>query len=88
MNTKGILMVLLVTALLLMIPLVAMQVTTEVHRTISDFIVMGALLLAAGFGFLRTSSKTTNMKHKFAIGLIFLLVLLIIRVELAVGIFD
>lgn len=48
-------------ALLLLLPLVAMQFTDEVNWTVSDFIVMGAMLLGAGGAFelaLRTSGQT------------------------------
>lgn len=37
------------TALLLLIPLVAMQFSEEVKWTLSDFVIMGALLFITGF---------------------------------------
>lgn len=48
-------------ALLLLLPLVAMQFTDEVDWTASDFIIMGVMLLGAGGAFelaLRTSGQT------------------------------
>lgn len=47
--------------LLLLLPLVAMQFTEEVNWTVSDFVVMGVMLLVAGGAFelaLRTSNQT------------------------------
>ena len=48
-------------AFLLLLPLIAMQFTEDVHWTASDFMVMGAMLLGAGGAFelaLRTSGQT------------------------------
>jgi len=70
-----------------MIPLIAMQFTTEVHWTAVDFIVAALLLL--GFGFLIAFVWNTLASSKYRIFIVvgILLVLLLLWTELAVGIF-
>lgn len=88
MLNKNQLFVLGGTCLLLLIPLIGMQFTSEINWSLSDFIAMGILLLALGFTcefvFRKISNKT------FRLGLIALLVIvfLLIWIELAVGIFN
>jgi uncharacterized membrane protein len=48
MRNKNIIRIALVTAAILAIPLVAMQFTDEVDWGLSDFIIIGALLLGTG----------------------------------------
>lgn len=79
--------IVLTVALLLAIPLIAMQFTQEVNWTLSDFVVAGVLLLGTGLGcefVLRTIQKT---KHRLALCAILLSALVLIWIELAVGIF-
>ena len=88
MLNKNQLFVLGGTCLLLLIPLIGMQFTSEINWSLSDCIAMGILLLALGFTcefvFRKISNKT------FRLGLIALLVIvfLLIWIELAVGIFN
>lgn len=77
--------IVLVTALILLIPLVAMQFTDEVQWTLFDFVVAAVLLLSAGFAyeFLR---KKFGPRYRIMIGVGVLAVLLFIWAQLAVGI--
>ena len=80
-------MIVFAVGLLLMIPLIAMQFTDEVHWTGSDFLVAGTLLLGTGLlteGILRTFKKQTQ---RFAWLAALGLVLLLVWAELAVGVF-
>ena len=74
------------TALLLSIPLVAMQFSEEVNWEPGDFVVMGVLLFGISSLFVLVARKIAR-KRRLAAGLIFLLLFLYIWAELAVGIF-
>ena len=74
-------------ALVLLIPLVAMQFTDEVNWTMSDFVVMGALLLGTGLLCELVMRKVNNIKYRVAICGVILAALVLIWIELAVGIF-
>ena len=73
--------------LLLLLPLIAMQFTTEVNWAIGDFIVAGVLLFGTIL-FLELILKVVPIKN-YRIGLIALLFILLFLLwaELAVGIF-
>ena len=77
----------LLSLLLLLIPLIAMQFTDQVYWTALDFVIMGVLLLAVSFG-IQFILKRQAITPK-GLGLIALVVLsfLLLWVELAVGIF-
>jgi hypothetical protein len=78
--------VLLATALILTVPLVAMQFSDEVVWTISDIVVMGMLLFGTGSLFVLTARKVSR-KRRVMLGAVFTLALLYIWAELAVGVF-
>lgn len=87
MKNKRIFIVLVVVGILLLIPLISMQFTSEVDWDLRDFIIMGILLFATGLGIdfsLRKIGAFT--KRLIAIGAI-LIVFFLIWAELAVGIF-
>ena len=89
MTKKSILYILLITASLLLIPLVAMQFTEQVNWTMFDFLIAGVLLFGTGISFLYLLSNTsTSKKYKIIMGLLIFAVLLLVWAELAVGIFD
>lgn len=79
--------ILLVSVLLLLIPLVAMQFTDEVLWSLADFILTAVLLLGTGFLFDVVLRKVKKKRYRllFCLGLLFLL--LLFWAELAVGIF-
>lgn len=84
---KSLLTVTLVTAAILMIPLVAMQFTNEVNWTASDFVIMGILLSLTGLVLTFALRKVRTTKSRWiAIGLVGL-GFLYCWAELAVGIF-
>ena len=83
----GIVRVIVGTALILTVPLVAMQFTDEVDWDIADFLIIGILLLVAGTTFELILRKVKNVHHRITLGVILLLVVLYIWAELAVGIF-
>lgn len=75
------------TALLLMVPLVAMQFTSEVQWNGFDFLAAGLLLLGAGLACELVIRLFTTWKTRILfIGLV-MLVLMLVWIELAVGIF-
>ena len=87
MQNKRLIIIVFATALLLLIPLIAMQFTSEVNWTLSDFIVGGALLVGTGLVFDLILRKIKNINYRIFISIALLMVLLFIWAELAVGIF-
>lgn len=73
--------------MLLLIPLIAMQFTTEVQWDVSDFVVMGGLLLATGFLMDLILRKVTNGKRRILLCAGLIIVFLLVWTEMAVGIF-
>ncbi len=72
--------------LLLLIPLIGMQFSNEVHWSLFDFILMGLLLLALGFGIHLIIKKTNRLNQKIILITLTILLFLFIWAELAVGI--
>jgi len=87
MKTKNVFRVALVTALILLVPLVAMQFTDEVNWELNDFVVMGILIFGTGLA-LDLVARKANERYRVAIGTAVVAAFLLIWVELAVGIFD
>jgi len=71
-TTKRLTVWAVVTALILMIPLVAMQLTNEVNWNLFDFVVMGALLFGVGIAYelVARRSQQTMYRAAFGIGLV------------------
>lgn len=86
MQNKIFLMVAALAGFILMIPLTAMQFTNEVNWNLADFVIMGALLLAAGFTFVALA-RVVPKKYRLLITILCALTLLWIWAELAVGVF-
>lgn len=74
-------------AILLLIPFIAMQFTDEVNWSLFDFVVAGALLLGTGQMCELVIRKIDKIKYRIAICVALLVVLILIWAELAVGIF-
>lgn len=87
MKNKQTYIIIFATAVLLSIPLVAMQFSDEVNWTISNFAIMGALLLSTGLAIELTIRNVSNLKYRLVISLIILVILMLVWVELSVGIF-
>jgi len=77
----------IVTALILSIPLIAMQFTSEVKWDFKDFIAAGILLLSAGLAIELVIRNVRKNTIKTVLFIIILLALFLIWAELAVGVF-
>ena len=86
MPNKRLFIIVLITALLLLIPYIAMQFTKEVTWTLFDFIIAGVLLFSTGMLCELAIRKITNPKKRIAACATILLLLLLVWIELAVGI--
>ena len=71
--------------LILVIPLIAMQFTSEVNWDIGDFIIAGILLF--GTGILLELILAKSKKYKTVLIVTVIVLLLLIWIEMAVGIF-
>lgn len=87
MRDKRLIIIVLVSAILLLIPLIAMQFTDEVNWTLFDFIIAGTLLIGTGLLIELVLRKTKKIKYRIIIILALLIVFLLVWAELAVGIF-
>jgi peptidoglycan/LPS O-acetylase OafA/YrhL len=79
--------ILLVVAVLLLIPLIAMQFTNEVKWTLLDFVAAAVLLLGTGLMCELVMRNVRKIGHRIAICAVLLIILILIWLELAVGIF-
>lgn len=86
-HNKRLFVIVLTSALLLLIPFVAMQFTHEVNWTFIDFVVAGVLLMGTGFLLDLIIRKTNKISYRIALIVMLLIVFLLIWAELAVGIF-
>ena len=73
--------------LLLIIPVIAMQLTDEVEWSLFDFIIMGTLLLITGLMGEIIFKKVKKYKHRVILYVVVAITFLLIWAELAVGIF-
>jgi ABC-type Mn2+/Zn2+ transport system permease subunit len=87
MKNKRLVGIVLTVALLLLIPLIAMQFTDEVNWTLFDFLIAGVLLLGTGLLCELVMRKVTKIEYRIAICAVILAALILIWIELAVGIF-
>jgi hypothetical protein len=86
-QNKRLFAILTTVALLLLLPLIAMQFTDEVDWNLFDFVIMGVLLLSTGLVIELVIRRVRNMDYRIGIIAIILLALFLIWAELAVGIF-
>jgi hypothetical protein len=75
------------TLLLLLIPVIAMQFSTQVNWQLFDFIVMGVLIFSTSSIFVLVARKIRNKNKLLITVILFGLVFMYIWAELAVGIF-
>jgi len=73
--------------LLLLIPLTALQFSTEVNWSLFDFVIMGVLLLALVFSIRFIRNKKSALKYPLLMIVGVVILFFIIWAELAVGIF-
>lgn len=83
---KKIIIVAVVTAAILMVPLIAMQFSEEVDWGAGDFIIMGALLFSTGATYVLISRFLDSVAYRVAVAVAVVAGLLLIWVNLAVGI--
>ncbi len=86
MKQKRILAVAFVTALILLIPLIAMQFSDNVVWTLSDFIFAGVLLFGTGLAYELISSKGGTSAYRAAVAMACVSTFLLIWINAAVGI--
>jgi hypothetical protein len=77
----------IIVALILLVPLVAMQFTDEVNWTRSDFVVAGVLLFGSALIYELATKNMSKPENRLAIGIVVAVVLLWLWAELAVGVF-
>lgn len=77
----------IVTALLLLVPAVAMQFTAEVGWGPGDFVVAGVLLFGAGATIVLGLRQVSRTSHRVALVLAVVFGLALVWAELAVGLF-
>ena len=86
-QNKRLILIELISATLLLIPLIAMQFSEEVKWTFFDFVIAGILLFGTGLMCELAIRKIKKPKYRIAACATLLSVLLLTWVELAVGIF-
>jgi ABC-type cobalt transport system substrate-binding protein len=77
----------LIAALILLIPLIAMQFTNEVNWAFSDFLVAGGLLFGAGLLVEFVVRKVKQSQYRLLLIMGVIVAFLLLWAELAVGIF-
>lgn len=82
---KSVAVLALVTGILLLIPLVAMQFSDEVVWTLSDFVIAGLLLFGTGLSYKLITWKASKIAYRIAVGFALFTGLFLIWVNLAVG---
>lgn len=85
-TSKNIARIVLATALILLIPLAAMQFNNEVDWSLFDFLIIGMLLLGTGLAYEFLKNKMPTAAHRVVLALILLAILLLMWAELAVGV--
>jgi hypothetical protein len=85
---KSLLVVAAVTALLLLLPLAATQITSEVRWGAEDFLVAACLLFGTGCGMVMVSRYVKRKGPRVALIAVLGLALAVVWAELAVGIFS
>ena len=75
-----------VVALILLIPLVAMQFTSEVNWTLSDFVFAGVLLFGTGLTYELVARKAGGIAYRAAVGVALAAAFLLVWINGAVGI--
>lgn len=83
---RNIIRIALATALILLVPFVAMQFTNEVVWTLRDFLVAGTLLFGAGLTYELVARKMAEFAYRAAVGLAVGTALVLVWINLAVGI--
>jgi len=86
--SRATLTVVVLTAVLLMVPLVAMQFTSEVTWGAGDFVVAGILIFGAAMSYWLGARRSRSARHRLALAVLILIALGVVWAELAVGLFS
>lgn len=76
-----------IATILLFIPFIAMQFTNEVNWGLFDFVMAAVLLYGTGLLFELVLRKVRKPVYRFVICAVILVLLLVVWIEMAVGIF-
>ena len=87
MKNKRVFIYIISTALLLLIPLIAMQFTDQVDWALFDFIVATILILSTVFAIDFVIRNVQRNKYRVTFSVLILAMFLLIWVQLALGIF-
>jgi hypothetical protein len=85
-QNKNIIRVALATAILLLVPLVAMQITDEVVWSLADFVTAGGLLFGTGLAYVLAAGRGGTIVYRAAVGVALGTALSLVWANLAVGI--
>lgn len=85
MRNINIIRIAVASAIILLIPLVAMQFTDAVNWTAADFLVMGVLLFGSGLTYELIARRGSTVAYRVALGVAVAAGLLLIWLNLAVG---
>ena len=85
MRKKNIIRIALATAFLLLLPLLAMQITDEVVWDVADFAIAGALLFGTGLMYELVAGKAGNSAYRLGVGVALATALVLVWMNLAVG---
>ena len=85
-QNKNIFLIALAVALILLVPLIAMQFSDEVAWSPFDFAFAGALLFGTGLAFELISRKSSTIAYRAAVGVALVTAMLLVWINLAVGI--
>ena len=84
-HNKRLVLILASALSLLLLPFIAMQISSEINWTTLDFVVMGVLLLATGLLCEMVMRMKKSIKTRVILCSVVLLVFLVTWMELAVG---
>ena len=84
-QSRNIIRVVLATAFLLPLPLLAMQITDEVVWDLADFAVAGVLLVGTGLMYELAASQTNKTAYPVAVGVAVATAFILVWMNLAVG---
>jgi hypothetical protein len=88
MQKKNVLRIIVGTGLILLIPLIAMQFTSEMNWDLTDFVVIAVLLIGSGLIYELFASRIRNPKHRIILAIVVIFAVLLIWADLAVGVFN
>jgi hypothetical protein len=86
-QNKRLIGILITVGLLLLVPLIGMQFSSEIDWSVGDFIVAGVLLLGTGLLCELVLRKVKTPGRRLALCLVLLTALFLVWAELAVGVF-